>query len=199
MEPIFGKKYMHRITILILASLFAICHGALVNATETSKSSPNKRLVLSIGSMLYAYYEGQYHLIKEAELIYGYGWLDNNRVFVAYQKGRGEAVAELEVIDLRKSLITSLSSMGGVGESHFDVNPSMGDVVYNDASGIHVLKINPITNEYRIEDIKKDIICYGAFWVDNITVGCLVYKSGNKAELVKIVVPNEKRKGDARE
>lgn len=181
-------EYMKRKTTLILALIFAVCQLGAVNAAEKSSTSSNKRLVFTSGSVLNVYFEGQYREIKRAEFIYGYGWLDDHRVFVAYQKERGEAAAELEVIDLRQSRTTKLASMGGVGESYFDVNSYTGEIVYNDLNGIHLLKINPITNDSHIEDIKKNINCYSPFWVDSKTVGCLVYKDG-KAEFVKFLLP----------
>lgn len=134
-----------------------------------------KRLMLIQGRTLIAYFEGTYSELKQAEIFFGYGWLDDHRVFVAYNKtGRGEATAELEVIDLSQSQITKLTSIGGVGESYFDVNSSTGDVVYDDSGGIHLLRINAKTNSYEIINV-KNVDCHNAFWVDTKTIGCFLF------------------------
>lgn len=175
---------------IIVVSLALIATIVLSNThASESDSISTKRLVLTQGRALNVYFEGQYREIKRAEIIYGYGWLDDHRVFVAYQQeGTGEAVAVLEVIDLRHSRTTKLTSFGGVGESHFDVNFATGEVVYADSSGVKLLKIDAKTNSYRVDDIKKNVECYGAFWVDNKTVGCLIFVGSNKTNFVKFPV-----------
>jgi hypothetical protein len=170
----------------ISAMILSICQIA-VSASASDDTDTSKRLVLAQGRVLHAYFAGQYREIRRAELFYGYGWLDGHRVFVASQKGRGEAVAELEVIDLRQSQTTKLVSLGGVGESNFDVSSISGEVVFGDSDGIKLLKIDSQTNAYKIEDVKKGVYCYGSFWVDAKTVGCLVYKN-EKPEFMKFPV-----------
>lgn len=70
-------------------------------------------------------------------------------------------------------------TIGGVGESNFDVNTSTGSVVYNDSKGVHVLKIDPKTNLYQIDDVQKGMLCWGVFWIDNEMIWCLLLE-GNK-------------------
>lgn len=188
------KKCGVRVIVAIL--LFApILFAALGYAA--GEPVVTKRLALIYqGRVLVAYFEGRYREIKQTEgFFYGYGWLDDHRVFVAYQQeGTGEAVAELEVIDLRQSRTTKLTRIGGVGESHFDVNSSTGEVVYDNSSGVHLLRIDAKTNSYKIyvikeiDILKKDVGCHGAFWVDSKTVGCFVFKNA-KPDFVKFSVP----------
>lgn len=171
--------------------VFVLClFSCSANGIESGANPPTQRLVLVQGRVLNAYFEGQYREIKRAETIYGHGWLDDHRVFIAYQLERtGEAEAILEVIDLRDVRVTKLTSLGGVGDSHFDVNSATGEVIYADAGGLKVLRINERTNEYKIDNVKNDVLCYGAFWVDTKTAGCLVYQGKNRADFVKFPVP----------
>lgn len=156
--------------------------------TLPTHAKASERLIVIQGNVLNAYYAGQYKEIKRADVLYGYGWLDEKHVFVAYQKSGPEAVAELEVIDLVRSKAVHLATLGGVGDSNFDVNDSTGLVVFNDVEGIHLLIINPETNAHRIEYIKKDFDCWGVFWIDDETVGCQVLQDGRK--FVSFTVPH---------
>lgn len=176
----------------IVAAIFIAGQLSInANACETDTS---KRLILVQGHVLNAYFGGLYHEIKRATTFYGYGWLDEHRVFVAYQKqDTTEAVAQLEIIDLRQSKVTKLTSLGGAGESHFDVNVTTGEVIYNDSDGVKLLSIDAKTNTYKIKDVKKrdastyNVDCFGAFWVDNKTVGCSIFKNG-KSNFVKFPI-----------
>ena len=190
------KRNKNCVLVIVAILLFVpILFAALGHAAGEPVVSKRLALIYQ-GRVLIAYFEGQYREIKQIEgFFYGYGWLDDYRVFVAYQQqGTGEAVAELEVIDLRQSRTTKLTRIGGVGESHFDVNSSTGEVVYDDSSGIHLLRIDVKTNSYKIYTIKeidilkKDVGCHGAFWVDSKTVGCFVFKNA-KPDFVKFPVP----------
>ena len=190
------KRNKNCVLVIVAILLFVpILFAALGHAAGEPVVSKRLALIYQ-GRVLIAYFEGQYREIKQIEgFFYGYVCLDYYRVFVAYQQqGTGEAVAELEVIDLRQSRTTKLTRIGGVGESHFDVNSSTGEVVYDDSSGIHLLRIDVKTNSYKIYTIKeidilkKDVGCHGAFWVDSKTVGCFVFKNA-KPDFVKFPVP----------
>ena len=173
--------------IVLIAVILIACQFFEVSAFAADEPDTSKRLILAQGHLLNAYFEGNYQEIKRAEIFYGYGWLDDHRVFVAYQKGRGEAVAELEVIDLRQGRTTKLTSIGGVGESNFDVNPFTVEVAHADSGGVKLLIIDAKTNSYKIDDIRKGVYCFGAFWVDKKTIGCLVFKN-EKPDFVKFPV-----------
>ena len=175
------------VTILLFVRILFAVPGFAADEPDVSK-----RLILIQGTTLIAYFEGRYQDVKRDKIFFGYGWLDNHRVFVAYSEtSRSEAVADLEVIDLRQLRTTKLMRIGGVGESHFDVHPSTGEVVYDDSSGIYLLRIDAKTNSYKIVDIKKDVDCHIAFWVNNKTVGCFLFKNG-KMNLMKFPVPELK-------
>ena len=200
-KRVFGVKVVATVVMVFIVSLLSF----FIDAAETNTSALKRRLIVVQGRVLNAYFEGQYREIKRAKIIYGSGWLDDHRVFVAYQReGTGEAVAELEVIDLRQSRTTKLTGFGGVGESHFDVNSSTGEVVYADSSGVKLLRIDAKTNSYKIDVIKKidilkkDVYCYGAFWIDNKTVGCLNFVDVNKTNFVKFPVQKKSDKDKKR-
>lgn len=148
----------------------------------------NNRLIFIQGHVLNAYYQGEYKEIKRAEIFYGFGWLDEHRVFVAHQDpATSEAVAILEIIDLNKKVTVKLTSFGGAGESHFDVNSNTGDVVYNDSSGIHVLEVDK-NNSFVVHNIQKDINSWAVFWIDNTTVGTILFENGKKKfKKIKII------------
>ncbi len=171
--------------ILIAGVIVALqFHASALMAKNLAVSS---RLVLAQGNVLNAFYDGKYREILRAEVIYGHGWLDDHRVFIAYQKGNGEAVAEIEVFDLRKFKATKLTSLGGVGESNFDINSSTGEAVFSDFEGVKLLKIDVEASTYQIKNIKKDTRCYGTFWIDHNVVGCLV-PQGEKFEFINFPV-----------
>lgn len=142
---------------------------------DTSYTS--KRLMLLHWFILKAYYKDNLVEVKRLKIkgghFYGYGWLDNDRVFVAYQdEGSAAAVAILEIIDLRDSNVTTLTRIGGVGEARFDVNKSTGEVIYITGNEIKLIKINPNTGSYRDFPIIKNVKCWYVFWTDANTVGC---------------------------
>lgn len=170
--------------------LLVFCFTMLITAPgKAGEQGARNKLVMLHGHVLNLYYQGQYRELKRAELFYGYGWLDNNRVFVAYQNPDfAEAVAVLEVIDLKKNMTTELTSFGGAGESHYDVNPDTYNIVYNDSSGIHILNIAN-DNSFKISDVLRDVNSWGVFWIDKTTIGSLIFE-GDKTEFKKIKIEN---------
>ncbi len=125
------------------------------------------------GTILNAYYGGRCVEIKRAETFYGYGWLDNNRIFVAYQPSEfAEAQANVEVIDLRDSKMTRIVTIGDIGEGNFDVNETTHEILFNDSDGIKLLLIKG-DNSYKIELLKNDVGEWSVFWIDNDTIGYL--------------------------
>ncbi len=137
------------------------------------------RLILIRGTMLNAYYNDTYKTIKWAETIYGFGWISKSKVFVAYQDPKfTEAVAILEVIDLGENITTKLNSIGGVGESNFDINPDTGYVAYNDSDGVHVLVLNE-NYSLSTHDVFKSENTSGVFWLDTKTIGMTIFNKDN--------------------
>lgn len=146
----------------------------------------NNKLILVQGRVLNAYYNGSYKVIKRADSFYGYGWIDTSRVFVAYQpKEEAEAFAKLELINIDSMNATKLTTIGGAGESYFDVNPETHEVVFNDSEGIKILSIS--NNSFRIRIVNSDAKSWGAFWVNSNTIGYLHYEKGNE-KFVKVKV-----------
>lgn len=78
------KQRRYTKTLLAGAGLLDMMPTYAVGMGNTSD-----RLVVIHGRVLNAFTEGRYKEIKRAKIFYGYGWLDDHRVFVAYLKGRG--------------------------------------------------------------------------------------------------------------
>ena len=182
------------ITIALVLAVMFLVSIVTPAAYAAGESSATNRLILFQGFVLNAYYNDQYIEVKRLDpyssgrKFYGYGWLDDNRVFVAYQGDTAEAVVEMEIIDLRHLRTTKLKNIGGVGESLFDVNPTTGDVIYSTGDEINLIKIDKKNNTYRVENIKQKTNCWAAFWVDNRTIGCKLLEK-NKDVFVKYIVP----------
>jgi hypothetical protein len=129
---------------------------------------------------LLAYFDDHYVEVKRLNPdrghFYGYGWIAKDKVFVAYDlMEQGEAIADMEIIDLRRSKIIKLEKIGAVGEAHFDVNASRSQVIYSTGSDLKLITIDTEINEYRIYNILEHVSCWAEFWVDNDRVGCLMY------------------------
>ena len=143
----------------------------------------NGKLIESQGKVLNLYYHNEYKEIKRAEIFYGYGLLGRDRVFLAYQDPtRSEAVAIIEIYNMNTGNTTKLTKLGGVGESHFDVNLITGYVVYNDSDGIHLFIINN-DNSFVIHDVLKEVDAWGVFWINTNTVGTMILN--NNMEMFK--------------
>ena len=158
------------VTILMMSLIVSPVHAV-------DKPEKPKRLVLFQGFVLLAYFNDKYVEVKrlspEHAIFYGFGWLDDHTVFTAFQHGgSAEAIADFEIVDLRKGRTTKLDGMGGVGESNFDVNTATGEIVFNDGDDLKLLKLNEKKNAYRIQEIKKGAACWAVFWIDSKTVGC---------------------------
>ena len=159
---------------------------------KADSAAPN-RLILFQGFLLNAYHNDRYVEVKRLDAgrgtFYGYGWLDKDRVFVAYQDdSAGGAYAAMEIVDLRNLRTAKLKGIGGVGESFFDVNPTTGSIVFSTDVDVKLINIDTNSNSYRIDTIKPNTFCWGAFWIDSDTIGCkLMDKEGNP--FVKYRVP----------
>ena len=177
-----------------LVFIFIVMSIAFISSASATDGAQS-RLLLFQGQILLAYYQDQYIEVKRlaagSGVFYGFGWLDSDRVFVAYDPGeQGEAVAKMEVVDLGRSSRLTLKQIGGVGESYFDVNRSRGQVIYSTENAISLISLNSNTNEYYIFDIIKGVSCWAAFWVDDRTVGCKIYdKNADKMLFKKYPVP----------
>lgn len=126
------------------------------------------------GSILYVYTEGKYEEVFRAEsFFYGYGLLDENRLFVAYQEKSAEAVAIVKQINLTTKAVTDILEVGGAGESHFDSNSKSSRIVFNDFEGIKIIDCS-LATEPRIQLIKENVTGltgFGVFWLNDSTIG----------------------------
>jgi len=147
---------------LLIMSLFAIPAYAVEN------SDTSKRLVLFQGFILHAYFDNKYVEVKrlspQSGIFYGYGWLDDHTVFIAYQReGYAEAIADFEVVDLLKKRTTKLDGIGGTGESNFDVNPTTGEIIFSNGDDINFLKLDAKRKLISNTGNKKERILLGSF------------------------------------
>lgn len=166
--------------------LFLIILCVMTSATFADTLSSRKDIILQ-GKILKVLLNGEYKELKRGDF-YGYGWLDDHRIFIAFQqKGYSEAIINSEVIDLRKSKVIELGTiMEADGETNFDVNPNTSEVVFNgselDKTGsdefIGVIKLmvfDAKNNKPSIETIKTKIDCKNVLWVDNNTIGATLF------------------------
>jgi hypothetical protein len=100
--------------VILLIMLFTSITCYAVENVETSK-----RLILFLGNILHAYFNNKYieiKRLKSKDLFYGYGWIDDHTVFMAYQReGYAQAIADLEIIDLLQNRSVKLESIENVG------------------------------------------------------------------------------------
>jgi len=188
----------------ILAILFIIGSGIIPpGANAGVHSSP--RLVIFQNFVLLAYYDNRYLEIKRLPPntggFYGYGWVnkEKDKIFVAYQPpNAGDAVADIELVDLKDKRIVKLEGIGQMGDSSFSVNASRGAVIYdnpvlrNDAksAGIVLMAIDMDSNNYRSYHI-NNVPCWAPFWIDDHTGGCIVFNDKeNKRNFVKFRIPD---------
>lgn len=168
--------------IIAMALLLALC--VMPNTTFADTTNAQKGIVLQ-GKVLKVLFNGKYKELKRGDF-YGYGWIDEHRVFVAYQQeGYSEAVVNAEVIDLLKSRVVKLGGiLGAHGDTNFDVNSHTREIIYNafgeeavDPEGVnkeYVIKLISFKAQsdfYQVKTIKRNIDCRKIFWVDNNTIG----------------------------
>ncbi len=179
-------KYQISRIIRAVAIVVLISNINLFAMPAKAQDNSSKSLVLFQGFILHAYFDNRYVEVKRLSpngFFYGYGWLDEHTVFIAYQReGDVEATADFEIVDLLKGKTIKLDGIGGVGESNFDVNPTTSEIVFSDGDDIKMLKFNEKRNAYRIQEMKKGAGCWAVFWIDSKTVGC---KDKKKDILVK--------------
>ena len=136
------------------------------------------------GNIITAYYNGEYKEIFRSDIIYGYGWLDDERIFIASQQEKtAEAVAELRILNLKTNTNTLITSLGCAGESHYDVNEKHKKIIFNDCEGIKLLTIKK-NNSFTIKVLDKNENSWAVFWIDQNTIGFLRY-NGSVWEFVK--------------
>jgi hypothetical protein len=185
----------------IMAMVLLLALGVMAN---TAFATPNaqKDIVLQ-GKVLKVLINGKYKVLKRGDF-YGYGWLDDHRIFIAYQQeGYSEAIVHAEVIDLRKARVVKIDiELGANGETNFDVNSRTSEVVFNafgeDKAGpeggvtyaIKLITFDRNSSAYRVETIKENIYCKDVLWVDDNTIGATLYDG--KETFVKIPVPRQK-------
>ncbi len=195
----FIKLHAHwrkAINILVILSIGLYLNSALAEAEESLITNEN-RLVDFQGFILMAYFNGKYIEAKRLSpdgTIYGYGWLDNNRVFVAYQNpNTAEAVSDFDIVNLKTSTSITLDGIGAVGESNFDVNKTTGRIIFSHNNNINELVISEDSKSYEIialHKFKEFDYCWAIFWVNNETVGCQLIHN-NKIDFRKYSVPNK--------
>ncbi len=162
-----------------IAAVLLVALGLTVNS-GFADTDAEKGLVLE-GDTLKALFHGKYKVLKKGDF-YGYGWLDDHRVFIAYQQeGYAEAIVDAEVVDLNSGKVSKLGTiMEAHGESHFDVNSRTRQVVFN-AFGdkvprgrisyvIRLMTFDQNSNAYTVETIRNNIDCASVVWVDDKTV-----------------------------
>lgn len=185
------KRLVNLTTLLVfLWSLTNAFAGDNINHTNTQN-----RLIMVQGRVLNVYFNGQYKEIKRAGTFYGYGWLDDHRVFVAYQpEGWAEASARTEVIDVQQPKSFSLGEIGDTGESNFDVNPDTKEIIFNGPEGIELMTVDlqnlskPKLSRHirlikKIDPEKDESVGWGVFWIDSRTIG---YLNLTSKQLIKI-------------
>ena len=184
-----ARKIVFGLAMILVVSLIT---SAVYAAGESSTS---KRLILFQGFILNAYHNDQYVEVKRLDVngrFYGFGWVDDDTVFVAYQRpNHVEAVVDVELINLRQLRTTKQKILGAGGESNFDVNPSTGEVVFNTDDDVKLLKFDTKTNSHRIDVISSGF-CWGVFWIDSKTVGCKLAEK-DKLKFVRYAVPQTVR------
>ena len=139
---------------------------------------------------LMAYYNGEYkEIIKESGGYYGYGLLDNDRIFVAMQPhGITAATAIVKTIDLKHQIEKRLFTIDAAGETSFDINSTTKNIVFNDLDGIKTLIIFK-DNTYKIRTVFKrgvdPAVAFAPFWIDEYTIGFMYVKT-YKPEFIKL-------------
>ncbi len=138
------------------------------------------------GRILLASFNGGYKEIFRTESpFYGYGVIDKEEVFLAYQPdGEAEAFAVVEILNLRRGTKKKITEIGGAGESHFAVHPRLRKVVFNDSDGVQLLSIEK-NGKFKITTVIRDPNAFAPFWIDDNTVGYL--SSKNKSSKFKKV------------
>ncbi len=160
---------------------FLICL-LLVSVFGSCANNEGNRLIVIQGIALNAYYKGKYRTIWRAELFYGYGWIDGDRVFVAYQPREfSDARAIIKIVDLKTEKTIDIHEIGAAGESNFDSNPITHEIVFTDTipdvnlralSCIRLITIHD-DNTYAIKTIKTGGSPWAVFWIDKDTIGYL--------------------------
>lgn len=167
--------------IVAMLLLLALC--AMANITFAATDA--KEGIVLQGKILKVLFNGKYKELKRGDF-YGYGWLDDHRIFVAYQQeGWSEAIINADVIDLKKSRVKTLGTIRDAhGETNFAVNSHTGEVAFNAFGGgavdpdiailnyaIKLIIFDGNSSAYRIETIKENIDCIDVLWVDDATIG----------------------------
>ncbi len=193
-------QLLFEIDMKIIATVLLIAFGIVGNPSFADADA--KTGIMLDGKTLKALFHGKYKVLKQGEF-YGYGWLDDHRVFIAYQQeGYAEAIVDAEVVDLKKDKVSELGTiMEAHGESNFDVNSHTGQVVFNGfgdkapdgafANVIRLMTFDKNSSAYNVETIKKNIDCTNVLWVNNNTVGATL--NDGHGTHVTIPVPNAHR------
>jgi hypothetical protein len=185
----------------IMAMVLLLALGVMANTTFATPNA-QKDIVLQ-GKVLKVLINGKYKVLKRGDF-YGYGWLDDHRIFIAYQQeGYSEAIIHAEVIDLRNARVVNIDVVFEThGETNFDVNSQTSEVVFNGygeekvgpagstSTAIKLITFDRNSSAYRIEIIKENIDCKDVLWVDDNTIGATLYDG--KETFVKIPVPRQK-------
>ena len=178
---------------LVFLMLLITLYSPMPHAEENQNNT--NRLVLFNGFILNAYYDDKYIEVKRLSpgtIIYGYGWLDENRTFIAYQRKDSIAMADIEITNLKESKTTKLDGIGGVGESNFDVNKTTGRIIFSHRNHINELIISKNSKSYEIVPIKtfkQFDYCWAIFWIDTKTAGCKFIQN-NEMKFMKYNIPS---------
>lgn len=177
-------KFNKFITNYFAANIFALNFVFISMASACGENHDGRLVQVMGGSMLATYYGGQFKEIAYSKIFYGYGWVDEERVFVAYQDDKfAEAAAVIKILNLKTMKHTILGEVGGAGETNFDVNATTPEVVYSDMHGVKLLKFNS-DNSYKGALLSAKS-CYGVFWLSDNQVACVV--SGKEKLDIEII------------
>jgi len=183
-----GKLTACKIIFLFVLSFIFVVNGRAACNDKTTNSQ--NRLLMFQGFVLSAYYDGQYIEVKRLKpgkaIFYGYGWLDDHRIFIAYQRqDDAEAIADIEVVDMLTGRTTNLKGLAAAGDSNFDVSPDTGKIIFSTGENIRLMTVGERGDSYQLLDILKDTSCWGVFWINSSTIGCKLFEKG-KQKLLKL-------------
>ncbi|WP_243373681.1 hypothetical protein [Geotalea sp. SG265] len=141
------------------------------------------------GRILFASFNGKYkEIFRTKSPFYGYGWLDKEEIFVAYQPdGEAEASAVIEVFNLRTGKKKKITEIGAAGESHFAAHPRLRKIVFNDTDGIEVLTIENFLR-YKITTVSRDRNAFAPYWIDDNTIGYISFSKKGGSTFKKVSI-----------
>jgi len=147
------------------------------------------KFILLQGMYLSLYENNKIIDIKRAEIIYGYGFINESEVFVAYQSpGYAEAIAIIEIVNVKTKKRKIITTIGGAGEAYFDANKATGEILFNDSDGINIITIST-DSSFKIHKLNNTKGLFTPFWIDALTIGAIKYDKKYNP-IIKIIRKN---------